>query len=147
MLAAHNTLSLATVRDGIPWAATVFFASDRELNLYFVSDHRTRHAQDLANCAAVAATVNADCRAWSDVKGLQMTGRVVVLTGTARVKGLAIYLAKFADVKALFERPASKDEETIAQRLKAANLYRLEPQWIRLIDNSQWFGYKQEFEL
>ena len=51
------------------------------------------------------------------------------------------------DVRVLFERPASPDEETIAQRLKAANLYRLRPAWFRLIDNARWFGYKQEFEL
>jgi uncharacterized protein YhbP (UPF0306 family) len=56
------------------------------------------------------------------------------------------YLAKFSDVQALFEAPKSKDEETIAERLKAANMYQLQPSWIRLIDNSKWFGYKVEVE-
>jgi len=147
MLEAHNTVTLATSRDGNPWAASLFFASDQKLNLYFVSDYRTHHAVDIENCPEVSATVNADCSLWTEVKGLQMTGSVSALTGAARLNALPVYLAKFADVRALFEAPKSEDEETIAQRLKAANLYRLQPRWIRLIDNSKWFGHKVEIEL
>ena len=142
MLAEHNTISLATCRDGEPWAASLFYANDRQLSLYFVSDYRTRHARDIEACGDVVATVNADCGSWSEVKG-----RVSVVQGLDRVNALRVYLAKFADVKALFEAPKSNDEQTIAERLKAANMYRLEPCWIRLIDNSKWFGYKLEVEL
>jgi uncharacterized protein YhbP (UPF0306 family) len=78
---------------------------------------------------------------------LQIEGEVAPVKGLARANALRFYLAKFSDVRALFEAPQGKDEETIAQRLKAANMYRLVPRWIRLIDNSKWFGYKQEFEL
>ena len=70
-----------------------------------------------------------------------------MLEDAARLRGLKHYLWKFADVRALFEMPKSQDEETIAQRLKAANLYCLKPRWIRLTDNSRWFGYKIEVEL
>ena len=147
MLEEHNTLTLATCRNGKPWAATLFFASDDELNIYFVSDHRTRHAGDLDCSDEAAATINVDCGAWADVRGLQLTGRVSVVTGMSRARGIGIYLAKFSDVKALFEMPKSNDEETIARRLKSANLYKFTPHWIRLIDNSEWFGYKEEFEL
>ena len=147
MLEAHNTLTLATTHDGRPWAASLFFASDDKLNLYFVSDYRTRHAQDIAECDDVVATVNADCGSWADVKGLQITGDVNKVTGLKRVSALRVYLAKFSDVRALFEAPRNPDEETIAERLKAANFYRLTPRWIRLIDNSKWFGYKLEVDL
>ncbi len=147
MLEEHNTITLATCADGRPWAASLFFASDRRLNLFFVSDHRTRHARDIDASASAFATVNADTDRWADVRGLQIEGRVSVLTGLERMKGLRHYLAKFTDVRALFESPASDDERTIAARLKAASLYRLEPTWIRLIDNSRWFGYRVEFDL
>jgi hypothetical protein len=69
------------------------------------------------------------------------------VTGLDRVNALRHYLAKFSDVRALFEAPKGDDEETIARRLKAATLYRLAPNWIRLIDNRRWFGYKLEFDL
>ncbi len=146
MLESHNTITLATCCDGSPWAASVFFASDKDLNLYFVSDYRTRHARDIGAGADVVATANADCVDWSAVKGLQITGFAEVVDGLARVNALRYYLMKFPDVKALFEAPKDKDEETIAQRLKAANMYRLKPSWIRLIDNSKWFGYKVEID-
>lgn len=147
MLADHNTITLATCDCERPWAASLFFASDRKMNLFFVSDHRTRHARDIEACTEVAATVNADCRLWAEVKGLQIEGSVAKLTGVDRLNALRVYLTKFADVRALFEAPKNADEETIAQRLKAANLYRIAPRRIRLIDNSQWFGYKIELEI
>jgi len=146
MLEAHNTITLATCHDGAPWAASVFFASDKDLNLYFVSDYRTRHARDIGDGADVVATVNADCAEWSGVRGLQIAGFTETVDGLERVKALRYYLLKFPDVKALFDAPKGQDEETIAQRLKAANMYRLKPRWIRLIDNSKWFGYKIEVD-
>lgn len=147
MLAAHNTLTLSTAGESGPWAATVFYASDADLNLYFVSDYRTRHAHDMAASGRAAGAINPDCSGWNEVRGLQLEGAIEVLEGTARLAGLKHYLAKFHDVGALFEKPRDKNEETIAARLKAANLYRLRPSSIRLIDNSRWFGYKAELTL
>lgn len=147
MLAVHNTVSLATCRANRPWAAAVFYASDAALNLYFVSDWRTRHGRDMEANTLVAGAINPDCATWNDVQGLQLEGRVRVLEGAARLKGLGHYLAKFHDVKALFEKPRDANEATIAERLKAAHLYCLQPDRIRLIDNSRWFGFKAELEL
>jgi len=146
MLEAHNTLTLATACEDRPWAASLFFASDEKLNLYFVSDHRTRHAREIESGHDVVATVNADCALWTEVRGLQIEGSARKVTGLGRVKALSVYLGKFHDVRALFEAPQNADEETIAQRLRAANMYQLEPRWVRLIDNSKWFGYKVEYE-
>ena len=147
MLEAHNTLTLATACENRPWAASLFFASDENLNLYFVSDYRTRHARDIDSGGDVIATVNPDCALWTEVKGLQIQGTVRKVAGLERIEALRVYLGKFHDVRALFETPQSIDEETIAQRLRAANMYQLEPHWVRLIDNSKWFGYKLECEL
>jgi len=147
LLEANTTLTLATCDEGRPWAATVFFASDRELRLYFVSDHRTRHGRDMAANSRVAGAVNPDCSNWGEVRGVQLEGQVEVVDGAERLAALKTYLAKFPDVRAMFERPRDKNEETIGQRLKAANFYRLTPAWLRLIDNSRWFGYKEELRL
>jgi uncharacterized protein len=147
MLEAHNTVTLATCEGDRPWATTVFFASDAELNLYFVSDQRTRHGRNLAISGRVAGAVNPDCGSWAEVRGVQLEGRVTVLEGTTRLAALKRYLTKFPDVSALFERPKDENEETIAARLRAANVYKLSPDWIRLIDNSRSFGYKEEFQL
>jgi uncharacterized protein YhbP (UPF0306 family) len=144
LLEAHNTLTLATCEQCRPWAATVFFASDRKLRLYFVSDHRTRHGREMAANSRVAGAVNPDCSSWGEVRGVQLEGTVEVVSGVERLEALKTYLTKFPDVRAMFERPRDKNEETIGKRLQAANFYRLTPDWLRLIDNSRWFGYKEE---
>jgi uncharacterized protein YhbP (UPF0306 family) len=147
MLEATSTLTLATTSAaGIPWAATVFFAADRALNLYFVSDHRTRHARDIAAQAHAAAAINPDCDNWHAVKGLQAEGAVSVVTGLERGKALALYLRKFPQIDALYAAPADEHEATIARRLQGANFYKLTPVRMRVIDNSRGFGWRAEVD-
>jgi uncharacterized protein YhbP (UPF0306 family) len=147
MLAAHHTLTLATSHDGKPWSAAVFYASDAAFNLYFVSDVRTRHAREMAANPRVALAINADVDNWDDVRGLQIEGTATPVEGVERARALALYLAKFASVKALFEAPRSADEQAIAARLKATEFWRITPTYIRLIDNARGFGFRQELNL
>ncbi|MDP2744488.1 MAG: pyridoxamine 5'-phosphate oxidase family protein, partial [Dehalococcoidia bacterium] len=37
-LKEHNAMTLATLSEGQPWAAAVFYVHDDRLNLYFLSD-------------------------------------------------------------------------------------------------------------
>ena len=147
MLEGHNTLTLATVTNGAPWAATVFYASDDRLNLFFVSDHRTRHAREMAANPAVAVAIHADVDNWNDVRGLQAEGEAGKVEGAERARALALYLAKFLSVKALFEAPRSADEQTIAERLKHTDFWCVTPRFIRLVDNGRGFGFKAELRL
>ena len=147
MLAAHQTLTLATSPDRQPWAATVFYASDPGFNLYFVSDHRTRHARDMAANPRVALAIGADAGHWHEVRGLQVEGEAACLAGPGREQALELFLGKFADVKALFATPESADEQIIAGRLRHAPFWRITPRFIRLIDNARGFGNKLELRL
>ncbi len=146
-LQQFNTLTLASSTENQPWAATVFFASDADLNVYFVSDYRTHHGRDMASNERVAATVNPDCDSWHDVNGVQLTGIATAIKGLQRAKALLLYLKKFPQIDALYAKPQGEHEETIAKRLKAANFYCIKPDWIRFIDNAQGFGHREEFEL
>ncbi|MCC7259046.1 MAG: pyridoxamine 5'-phosphate oxidase family protein [Gammaproteobacteria bacterium] len=144
LLEQHHTLTLATCREGQPWAATVFFASDADLNLYFVSDRRTRHGRDMLASPAVALAIDADVDNWNDVRGLQIEGSASPLDGAERATALALYLARFASVRALFEAPRTADEQVIAGRLRHADFWRVTPAFIRLVDNSRSFGFRIE---
>ena len=64
---------------------------------------------------------------------------------TVGLKALAIYFKKFPQIDALFQKPEGEHEETIATRLKAANFYRITPEMVRVIDNAQGFGHREEF--
>jgi uncharacterized protein YhbP (UPF0306 family) len=146
-LHAHSTATIATTGPAGPWAAAVFYASDPELRLYFVSDPRTRHGRDLAADPSAAATIHPDCSSWRQIRGLQIDGRVALLGGHERADGLALYLARFPEVQALAREPGDKDEQRIARRLDTAGLYRLTPVSIRLIDNTRGFGFRQTLAL
>ncbi len=144
LLTGHSTITLATVHEGHSWAAAVFYASDADPNLYFVSDLKTRHGRDLHHDARVTGAVNHDVSTWGEVIGLQIEGRAVVLEGEARLKALDIYLEKFPDVQRLFDKPRDANERVIAERLQRAPFWRLTPSWIRLIDSTKGFGWKWE---
>ena len=47
LLAGHSTITLATTAEGRSWAAAVFYSSDTERNIYFVTDLKTRHGRDM----------------------------------------------------------------------------------------------------
>lgn len=143
---AQSTLTLATCGDAGPWAAAVFFASDESLKLYFVSDPRTRHGRDLAQCGRAAAAVHPDCKSWGDIRGVQLEGPVVIVGGAARAAALDCYLSKFPEIRRLYQKPRNDQEVAIADRLRQASLYRLTPARIRLIDNSHGFGQSEELD-
>lgn len=147
MLASYSTMALGTHSAAGSWVATVFYASDEQLRLFFVSDPRTRHGRDLAAEPQASAAINADVSTWDDVRGLQLTGSVSVLTGPEREHALGSYLEKFPDVRRLFESPRDEHERIIGERLRGANFYALVPAWIRLIDNRNGFGWKREVRL
>jgi uncharacterized protein len=144
MLSRHHTVTLATVGAGEPWAATVFFASDADLRLYFVTDPRTRHGADLAGGSPVAAAVNADPASWDDIRGVQLRGHAATVTGERRAAALALYLHKFPDVARLFREPRNESEQRIAARLQSTAFWCLTPRWLRLLDSQRGFGWKQE---
>ena len=147
LLAGHNTLTLATSGEDGAWAASVFYASDERCNLYFVSDLRTRHGRDMSREPRVVAAIHRDVATWDEVVGLQVEGRVEVLAGLDRVAALASYLAKFIQVRRIFESPREASEKLIAARLQGTAFWRLTPDWIRLIDSTRGFGWKREFRL
>jgi uncharacterized protein YhbP (UPF0306 family) len=147
LLAGHNTLTLATAGEGGAWAASVFYASDEHCNLYFVSDLKTRHGRDMSRESRVVAAINRDVATWDEVIGLQIEGRAEVLSGIRRATALASYLAKFIQVRRIFESPREASEKLIATRLQSTAFWCLKPDWIRLIDSTRGFGWKREFRL
>jgi len=69
----HNTLSLATEKDGAPHAATVFYVNTG-FEIYFLSSPSTRHGENLAHNPRVSATIDEDYSNWLLIKGMQLEG-------------------------------------------------------------------------
>jgi uncharacterized protein YhbP (UPF0306 family) len=143
-LEAHNTMTLATCAGDVPWAATVFFASD-DLILYFFSAPESRHCQNLAVNSRVAVTVQEDYKDWRDIKGVQLEGTVALVDGLIeKAKALTIYGRKYPDVIKLFTDPASG---VFYKAFLKVKFYRVSPEKVFFIDNRRGFGKRQELPL
>jgi len=57
-LSQNKRMSLATSKNNTPWASTVMYAYDDDLNIYFLSEVGTRKVQNLQINPKIAATIN-----------------------------------------------------------------------------------------
>ncbi len=143
-LAAHTTLVLATIGlDGTPAAAAVFYAQDDALNLYFLTEERTQHGQNLLANPQAAGTVQEDGQDWRAIRGLQVRGRAFPVAGGELAHAAGVYGRKYAFVAALLA--GSSGPGVLAGPLSRARFWVLRPGWVRLIDNTVRFGFKEEW--
>ena len=140
-LKSHNTMTLATCASDLPWAATVFFASE-DLKLYFFSAPESRHCQNLTGNQRVAVTVQEDYQDWRKIKGIQLEGRVELVDGVLqKAKAMAIYASKYPEVIKLFSDPSSG---VLYKAFLKVKFYCVCPEKLYFIDNEQGFGKRQE---
>ena len=137
-LMRHTTLSLATCHDSRPWSTDLFYASDDNCRLYFVSSATTLHCQHIADNPRVSVSITGQVADWREIKGLQLDGVAGVVPEADRNGVIDTFLTKFPGLKKL--HLASE----IFKPLTESSFYRIAPKWIRLIDNSKGFGYKDE---
>lgn len=145
-LAEHTTVTLATVgADGAPAAAAVFYAHDADLNLYFLSEERTQHGQNMLAHPEVAGAIQADGQDWGAIRGLQLRGQATVASGAELAHAAAVYGRKYAFVAALLA--GAQGPGALAGPLARARFWVLRPAWFRLVDNTVRFGFKEELNL
>lgn len=136
-LLSLSTLTLCTCGpDGQPHAAAVYFAADDDLNLFFMSDPKSQHGQDIIRDPRAAVAFHPECHGWKDIRGVQMRGDVQsVQPGDPWDHAWAVYEQKFPFVSEL--------KDVVARN----QFYVFIPEWVRLIDNLKGFGYKEEWSL
>ena len=85
-LPRHKLMAIATFGE-FPWIASVYFTFDKDLNLYFLSDPKTLHAQQIIKNSKVAVAI-ADSH--QDInkpkRGLQLFGIAKQISGLAKIK-------------------------------------------------------------
>ena len=142
----HNTVSLATEKDGIPHAATVFYVNI-EFNLYFLSSPSSRHGENFSHNPRVSATINEDYSNWLTIKGIQLEGLVENIGGILKNGRIARdYVKKFADVTDFVISP-QRLGQAIAQKVAKVRFYKLTSSRIFFINNEIGFGQRDELVL
>ena len=143
-LETHNTMTLGTCPDDVPWAATVFYASD-DFRLYFFSVPDSRHCQNLAANPRVAVTVQEDYHDWKKIKGIQLEGTAILVDSIIeKAKAMAVYARKYPEVIRLFTNPASGVFHKAFLKVK---FYCVVPEKLFFIDNEEGFGKRQELAI
>ncbi len=144
----HHVLTLATVGPDGPAAASLFYACDDALNLYFLSHPASQHCRNLAANPQVAVTVHGNDSHWRQIQGVQLWGTARRVTDPGELAhALRVYGARFPFVEALMAgRESNAPEAELLPGLRAARLYRVTPHRIRWIDNTVGFAHKEEFE-
>jgi len=149
-LAAHNTLTLATVgADGQAHACAVFYAAGPDLALYFLSEPKTLHARHIGEGPLmIAATIEDNNQDWISIRGLQIHGLARPCTGEDADNARTLYAARYPFVGRV-QTPSglSPQGRSLAGPLARARFYRITPSWFRLIDNTLGFGHKEELNV
>lgn len=155
-------MTIATVGEGKPWAAAVFYASDG-LDLYFLSDPASRHSRDIASNPAVAIAVHEDYHDWRKIKGLQMEADARLAAGEEDMaRAVAVYSEKYAFTAPFLKLMASpfprimRHLDSILARAPFVSglpatfnvkFYKVMPRRIRIIDNEKGFSHREEFTI
>lgn len=90
-------MQVATSKDNKPWVATVWYASDEDLNLYFISRKARRHSLEIKENPAVAGAIVKPHLEGSGEKvaGLQLEGEAELCFGDTLVEARGLYFAKY----------------------------------------------------
>lgn len=81
-ISRHHVLTLATVRDGQPWCANMFYAFDSQrVELIFSSADSSRHIVEAGIEPRVACSIVVESRVIGRLQGVQVEGRLVEAVG------------------------------------------------------------------
>ena len=145
-LEEHNTISLATVSEGKPHAASVFYVNVG-FELFYVSNPESRHSRYLSSIPFVSGTIDEDYHNWLEIKGIQLEGKVSCIGGIMKNPGITkVYVSKFQNVKDFFTSP-EKLGENIVKKVAGVKFYKIIPSRLLFIDNSLGFGHRKELIL
>ncbi len=118
----HHVLTLATSSDNMPYCANAFYAYDAPSNrIIFTSDMSTLHAKQMQANPNVAVSIVWETKLVGKVQGVQILG--IAHRATDEDKSCYIKRFPYAAVAEL-------------------TLWAIEPQMIKLTDNTLGFGKK-----
>ena len=134
-----DELTIATVRsDGYPQATTVSYVNDG-LTIYFGTTSESQKARNIASNNKVSLTINRPYTTWDEIEGVSISGTAVLIADKAEQDNVgALLFKKFPQIENYM--PPDVPPEALV-------LFRIEPQFISLLDYRKGFGHTELFEL
>ncbi len=122
----NHVLSLATILDRRPWAASCFYAFDEDgARLIILTEPSTLHGLAMHANQEVAGTIAGQPRVITDIQGIQFRAHASLLSNDAAIDARQLYCRR---------HPAA--------RLKPAPVWQLLLAELKFTDNSLVFGRK-----
>jgi uncharacterized protein YhbP (UPF0306 family) len=141
ILAAASTMTLATT-DGagavhatpVYYAVVCLDAAPAFWKFCFFSNQSSLHVHQMESSPLVAAAIYPESWLWQDIRGLQLRGWVAAIDADDEWElAWQAYCLRFPFVVEM--------KSIVSQN----TFYYLKLEWMRLLDNRQGFGFKQEW--
>ncbi len=137
-LKTQRLMSLATANKNNPWACTVYFAVDNDLNLYFVSAPAADHCRYLTKNKYVSCSIyDSQQKVNSKKVGLQLRGTVEVISKVSEIRK-ALELWNKAN-------PGAEEYinyENMQKKVITSKVYKIKPRVIKYF-NETLYGDKE----
>jgi uncharacterized protein YhbP (UPF0306 family) len=163
---SHNTMTIATCADNVPWAAHVFYVSE-EFTLYFISNPISAiHCRNITLNPLVSVAISEDYKLkwindWKKIKGIQMEGFAEMLTEKKDIERASkLYMRKYPFTSFYLKRLFDLGEYTLTERfflkLKLVpsfsassnnRFFRVKPKRVFLVDNERSFEKRLEIQI
>lgn len=125
-LSRMKLLSLAVLRDNLPYCFSAFYAYDvQNKELIISSSSDTQHIKAIFSNRHVSGTIALDTKFVARIKGVQFTGQI----RSADERAATLYLKRFPFARAM-----------------DAEFYTIRLDWMKLTDNTLTFGKKLIWE-
>ena len=132
-LSMNKRMSLATSKENVPWAATVMYTYDDDLNIYFLSEVGTRKVKNLLENPKVAATINEITGGIGKVRGIQLEGECQMVSRLEAARGYALFLKKYFWLKDFIPSPKQMFSGAIKNRL-----FKITPKKVYYLDDERF---------
>lgn len=97
-------MQLATAVDNQPWVCSVWFASDEDLNIYWLSSTKRRHSEDVMKNQKVAGAIVNPQTPQDPPRGLQFQGTAEMLTKQQDIdKAMSVYAGRIFPKEKIIE--------------------------------------------
>lgn len=133
LMHANRVMVLATTNGQRPWVATVFYAFDEALTLYFVSKRQSRHARELVANPHVAAVVHGGDAKPGGACGFQLDGKAEPVGVLELPHAVKIYARRFP-----WARDAFADPKKLLEESGRARFYKVAPATIVYLDEARF---------
>lgn len=145
IVAANQFLTLSTTLADQPWISPVYFAADKDYNLYFISRKDTQHAENIRKQPNTAVAIyNSTCTPGQcDGVQLSATARELSLTDEVVHGATVLFSRRFEDEE---KRQAYLDP-TRYQGDELMRIYELRPHEVFVVDKEKPNDYRVRVHL